>query len=324
MTADRRVTRDRPSTVVIAALLSGAALAWGAAWSEPPAATPAPTFADVLPIFRRACTHCHGGERPVEGLALDTYAGSMKGATGGVVVLPGQASKSGLLLRLQGLVEPRMPFDGEALPAAEIARIEAWIAAGAKDAPPPPAPAPGVPLPPATPPPEDPAKPLGWEAVAPILRANCVRCHQPKGLRGPAPEGLRFDAYDPTVGGAGRVSVLPGWPEASPLLRSLRGLARKRMPLDGPPWLPEADILRLERWIRDGARGPDGLPAPVPTGRAVRLVGRLEAGDRLDGLPFQRTPATRQDKDATVGATVELRAVVSAKRELVAERIRGR
>jgi hypothetical protein len=45
--------------------------------------------------------------------------------------------------------------------------------------------------------------------------------------------------------------VIPGQPEASLLLRRLRGEGARRMPPDEP--LPRADIELIERWIREGA-----------------------------------------------------------------------
>lgn len=342
---------------------------------DPAGASTPPTFAAVAAIFGRACVHCHGGESAVEGLALDSHAGVLKGSGRGAVVVPGQPGKSALVGRLRGTIQPHMPFDGDPLPEAEIRLVEEWIRTGAKDAGPeaparpegpaaptaPAAPAaPGSPAAPGTPTapvvpaapvapgaltaptkPEDaagpaapaapaapgapsaPQGPVTWSTVAPILRAACVRCHQPKGIRGPAPEGLRFDGYDATVGTRERVSVIPGRPEASPLVRAVRGQVRTRMPLGAPALRPEA-IALLERWVRDGARGDDGKAAPMPVGAEVRLFGVFDGASRLDAVPLGLDAATRLDGAPKAGTLIEARATVLADGSLRATRVRAR
>ncbi len=156
-----------------------------------------------------------------------------------------------------------------------------------------------------------------------ILRNACVRCHQPKGLRGPAPEGLRFDTYDATIGSV-RVAVIPGRPEASPLVRAVEGHVRKRMPLDGPPWLRAAEIATLARWVRDGARADDGTPAPQPVGREVRVFGVFDGRTAVDGLAFVADARTRWDDRPAAGATAEVRAIVAADGAWIATRVRAR
>lgn len=308
------------------ALPVGAALAI-AADAPSPADAAAGTWERVAPILGRACVHCHGGDWPVRGLSLDSHAATMKGATSGAVVVAGSIEKSPLVGRLRGTITPAMPFDGDPLPKAEIEAIEAWILAGAPGPVPTPTP-PAPPSPEATPTPAvpdgppAPSAPLRWRDVAPILKASCVRCHQVKGVRGPAPEGLRFDTWATTVGGA-RVAVLPGRPEASPMLRAIAGQTRKRMPLDGPPWLAPTVVETLTRWIREGARDDAGEPAPMPVGAEVRLVGRLTARDAVDGVAFTSEGARRED-GVVVGALVEVRARVEEKGALRAERLRVR
>ncbi len=332
----------RLAAVLSMAFLTGAPLVAGVlparAGGPPGAAAPA-TYASVALIFGRACVHCHGGESAVEGLALDSHAGVLKGSGRGAVVVPGQPEKSALVGRLRGTIQPHMPFDGDPLPDGEIVLIEEWIRSGARDtdpsaSAPPPAPAappapvapvaPVAPLAPVAPPARvAPTGPVTWSDVQPILRAACVRCHQPKGIRGPAPEGLRFDTYDATVGGGERASVIPGRPDASPLLRAVRGQARKPMPLGAPRLKPEA-IALLERWIREGARGDDGKAAPIPSGRQVRLFGVFDGAARVDAVVLAVDGGTRIDGAPAAGATVEVRATVLADGSLRATRVRAR
>jgi hypothetical protein len=49
----------------------------------------------------------------------------------GKVVIPGDGPGSPLFQRITGVLQPSMPFEGPPLPAEEIARIKAWIEAGA-------------------------------------------------------------------------------------------------------------------------------------------------------------------------------------------------
>lgn len=330
--------RPLRSGLLAAAALALAAQPEAGARPEPPAAGRAlVTWADVGPIFERACVHCHGGPLAVEGLSLSTAADARKGARSGPVLVAGDPSGSTLISRLRGKLTPGMPLDGDPLPEAEIARVEAWIRDGALPAPaspaderspgepvPPPA-SPGAPPPPgpdAGAPPPEPA-PLRWRDVAPVLRANCVRCHQPKGVQGPAPEGLRFDTLEALRSGE-RASVLPGAPELSPLIRAVRGLSDKRMPLGGPPWLADADVERLTRWVRDGARDDNGRPSPVPVGRRVRLTGVLDGQGRIDGLPADRGQDARVDDRLAPGQRARGRYVVGADGRLVLERLERR
>ena len=89
---------------------------------------------DVEPVLKKYCVSCHGGvdasgQRVVEmGLDLTTYAAVMRGGTYGTVVEPGDPAGS-LLLELMETGE--MPVDADPVPAAEIAIIRNWIAAGA-------------------------------------------------------------------------------------------------------------------------------------------------------------------------------------------------
>lgn len=68
---------------------------------------------------------------------MESYAALMKGGAHGAVIVPGKADQSRMILMLEGKVQPRMPFGGDPLPAADIATLKAWVGSGA------PGPAPG-------------------------------------------------------------------------------------------------------------------------------------------------------------------------------------
>ncbi len=101
--------------------------------SSPTATGPSFTAA-IQPLFTERCIKCHSGDDPPRGLRLDSYDSVLAGGTYRPVVIPGNPAESEITRRIKGESTPRMPFDGPPfLSAAEIASIEAWIAAGASD-----------------------------------------------------------------------------------------------------------------------------------------------------------------------------------------------
>ena len=95
---------------------------------------PAPpvTFArDVKPVLGRYCEECHGAKHQHGGLQLDGYADLMRGGESGPVVVPGDPAASLLVAKIERRDRPPMP-PKRRLSAAAIARIRAWIAAGAE------------------------------------------------------------------------------------------------------------------------------------------------------------------------------------------------
>ena len=109
------------------------------------AAAAAPVFAadvtfegDVAPIFNNRCAGCHSTAAHMGGLILEDYTGAMKGGSHGAVIVAGKSTESRMVLMITGQVKPAMPMDGTKLAESDIAKIKAWIDAGA------PAPAAGV------------------------------------------------------------------------------------------------------------------------------------------------------------------------------------
>ena len=92
-----------------------------------------PTFGtQIAPILQKNCLACHSSAAKMGGLVMDSYGALMKGGAHGQVIVPGQADASRLVEMLEGKIQPRMPFNSDPLPAADIAVIKSWIAAGAK------------------------------------------------------------------------------------------------------------------------------------------------------------------------------------------------
>lgn len=281
------------------------------------------TYADLSPILASRCVMCHSGPAAPLELHLDTLEGLLEGSRNGAIVKIGNPSASELVTRLRGLSLPRMPMTGPPfLSDEEVALFEQWIAGGLQSDPDVENAAPSI---------ADSAAEIPetngltiYSDVAVIFATRCAKCHTENGLMGPAPEGYRLTSYAATVSAADRTRVVPGNPLASELVRRIRGHARPRMPFDGPPYLTEAEILSIEKWVADGARDSTGNPAPMPTGKRLRLHGQLDEQWRLDGLPLTITRSTRMDKKPRPGDYVRVRGRVREDGKIAAERITRR
>jgi hypothetical protein len=169
-----------------------------------------------------------------------------------------------------------------------------------------------------------PGEPVTYLHVAPILAQRCAKCHADNGLMGRAPEGYRLTTYEAALSASDRVRVVPGQPDASELVRRIRGQSLPRMPFDGPPYLEEDDIRLIEDWIAQGAPNAEGHPAVMPVGAKVRIEGILQPGGRLDGLPLIITGQTRIDKSPRPGDYVEVRGRLDNHGNIRVERLRPR
>jgi hypothetical protein len=137
---------------------------------------------------------------------------------------------------------------------------------------------------------------------------------------GPAPEGYVLNSYEAAVSANDRVRIVPGRPEASEVLRRIRGHARPRMPFDGPPWLEEEQIRLIERWITDGARDSSGRPATIRGGARIRLRGVMSPDGTLDGLALPS--GGWRDKLPRPGEEMELRGWLLPDGRIDVERLR--
>ena len=87
---------------------------------------------DVKPLLRQRCFACHGALKQESGLRLDTADLIRRGGDGGPVVMPGRVEQSALIERIEAdEFDGRMPPEGKPLTPEEIARIKAWVTAGA-------------------------------------------------------------------------------------------------------------------------------------------------------------------------------------------------
>lgn len=88
---------------------------------------------EIQPIFAANCSKCHGPEKQKGGYRLDVKSIALTGGEGSAPnILPGRASASALVKYISSDdPEERMPPKGDALAPGDIAKIKAWIDAGA-------------------------------------------------------------------------------------------------------------------------------------------------------------------------------------------------
>ncbi len=122
----------RPFRVsIFFALLTGILLSVAANSQKAPA--PKIDFAhEVLPVLKAHCFQCHSGAQKQGGLSLDSRALILKGGVSGASMVPGNGSKSLLVMRALGQGgKARMPLGFAPLPDAQITLLRTWIDQGA-------------------------------------------------------------------------------------------------------------------------------------------------------------------------------------------------
>jgi mono/diheme cytochrome c family protein len=88
---------------------------------------------DIAPIFIKSCTDCHRAQNPPNNFGLTTMASLMRGGDRGPPIAPGKPAESLLVKKLRGTADgARMPRNAPPLDEATIAKIEKWIAEGAR------------------------------------------------------------------------------------------------------------------------------------------------------------------------------------------------
>ncbi len=87
----------------------------------------------VKPLLAKQCGECHGPQKQQSGLRIDSAKGMLEGGDSGTAVVPGDSAKSLLVQAISGAEGvSKMPPEGPALSADEIALIRKWIDDGAK------------------------------------------------------------------------------------------------------------------------------------------------------------------------------------------------
>jgi mono/diheme cytochrome c family protein len=88
---------------------------------------------EIKPLLAAHCVKCHGQTTQKGGLRLDTAAAARQGGGRGPALIAGQSGESLLIAAIEGSHDelPRMPYKRTPLDSADIARLRAWIDAGA-------------------------------------------------------------------------------------------------------------------------------------------------------------------------------------------------
>ncbi|HEY4310038.1 MAG TPA: PSD1 and planctomycete cytochrome C domain-containing protein [Pirellulales bacterium] len=110
----------------------------GASFGDEAASEQTVGYHDVLPILLLRCTSCHGRQRREGELDLRSRASMLKGGKSGPALVPGKPEESLLIKRIHAEEMPPRPRLVEAMvkpiEAAELAKLERWIASGAQEA----------------------------------------------------------------------------------------------------------------------------------------------------------------------------------------------
>ena len=88
---------------------------------------------DIRPILQKQCQGCHNSAGASSDLDVTTHAAFAKGGKRGPGFISGKPDESLTIRYVTGAMKPRMPMGQAELPAADIDRLRAWIAAGAVD-----------------------------------------------------------------------------------------------------------------------------------------------------------------------------------------------
>ena len=88
---------------------------------------------EIAPILRTYCSGCHNDREAESGFSVERFASLRKGGDGaGDPIAPGDAAASVMIKRIKSEDADHMPpADEPQLPAADLATLAAWIAAGA-------------------------------------------------------------------------------------------------------------------------------------------------------------------------------------------------
>ena len=121
--------------------------------------------------------------------------------------------------------------------------------------------------------------------VRPVIFDRCLDCHGREKSKG----GLRLDSREAVLkGGESGPVVLPGKPDASPLIAAIRYDGDVQMPPKGK--LKDEEIAALTEWVKRGAAGLWEVPAMQRCGKEFECAVIRECRSR-------RPAASRRNSD---------------------------
>src|SRR5438105_1746910 len=87
---------------------------------------------DVAPLLWSRCSGCHGAERQMGGLRLDSREAALRGGYTGPAIKPGKSAES-TLIQMVSSGDPKrfMPLSGPRLTSSEVDTLRVWIDRGA-------------------------------------------------------------------------------------------------------------------------------------------------------------------------------------------------
>ncbi|HSZ71642.1 MAG TPA: hypothetical protein VK750_03130 [Cytophagaceae bacterium] len=105
----------------------------------------------------------------------------------------------------------------------------------------------------------EPAGPIGPPVsfdtvIKPIVIQHCVKCHSDTSNNPNKPGYAFFLQVPDNFSELHRYALLPGVnPVYTDIQERIHGYGVERMPKDGPPYLPDSTMEKIDRWIRHGA-----------------------------------------------------------------------
>ncbi len=136
--------------------------------------------------------------------------------------------------------------------------------------------------------------------IAPILVANCTRCHSPE-----TPQfkrsGLSIATFEAlTKGGKSGEEIVAGKPEESMLVHRINGEDGARMPPGQNP-LGEGAIAKITQWVKEGARLDAGVDANAPMAKYAASPEDIRKAE------LAKLPASERDKKTEAVALERLK-----------------
>jgi hypothetical protein len=148
--------------------------------------------------------------------------------------------------------------------------------------------------------------------IAPILVANCARCHSP-GTPQFTRSGLSVATFESLMkGGKSGADIVPGNPPESTLVLRIMGEEGARMPPGQNP-LGEGAIAKITQWVKEGAVLDKGFEAGAPMAKYAASPEDLRKAE------LAKLPAAERDRKTEAVAVERLKkADPNAKPEMTA------